>query len=89
MDNARSAHLATPRIHELLAAGRAEFDPARRRAIYDELQKSALELVPLAGLCWRAQGYAMARDVQGFTNLPGGLNFYSGISPRGRRVRLR
>jgi peptide/nickel transport system substrate-binding protein len=36
---------------------------------------------PRAGagaLCWRSQGYAMARDVQGFVNLPGGLNFYSG-----------
>jgi peptide/nickel transport system substrate-binding protein len=79
-DNARSAHLPTPRIHELLAQGRAEFDPAKRHAIYDEMQKVALEVVPLAGLCWRSQGYAMARDVTGFSNLPGGLNFYSGYS---------
>jgi len=79
-DNARSAHLPTPRIHELLAQGRAEFDNAKRHAIYDELQKVSLGVVSLAGLCWRSQGYAMARDVQGFANLPGGLNFYSGYS---------
>ncbi len=79
-DNARSAHLPTPRIHQLLAQGRSEFDTAKRHAIYDELQKVALEEVPMAGLCWRSQGYAMAHDVQGFTNLPGGLNFYSGYT---------
>lgn len=79
-DNARSYRLPTPRIHELLAQGRAEFDPTKRRAIYAELQKVAAVEVPLAGLCWRSQGYAMARDVQNFANLPGGLNFYSGYS---------
>ena len=31
-------------------------------------------------LAWRAQGYAMARDVQGFKNLPGALTFYSGFT---------
>jgi peptide/nickel transport system substrate-binding protein len=79
-DNARSYHLPTPRIHELLVAGRAEFDDAKRHAIYDELQKQAAVVVPLAGLCWRSQGYAMTRNVTGFANLPGGLNFYSGYS---------
>ncbi len=79
-DNARSAHLPTPEIHKLLAEGRAEFDPAKRRAIYDQLQRVALDTVPMAALCWRSQGYAMAKDLQGFTNLPGGLNFYSGYS---------
>jgi peptide/nickel transport system substrate-binding protein len=77
-DNARSFHLPTPRIHKLLAEGRGEFDQSKRRAIYDELQKVALEDAPLVPLCWRSQGYAMAKDVTGFTNLPGGLNFYSG-----------
>ncbi len=79
-DNARSYHLPTPEIHKLLVEGRAEFDPAKRRAIYDELQRVALKVVPLASLCWRAQGYAMTRNVHGFTNMPGGLNFYSGYS---------
>jgi ABC-type transport system substrate-binding protein len=79
-DNARSVNLPTPEIHDLLAQGRAEFDNTKRHAIYDRMQEVALSVVPLAGLCWRSQGYAMTKDVQGFTNLPGGLNFYSGTS---------
>jgi ABC-type transport system substrate-binding protein len=80
-DNARSYHLPTRRIHQLLAEGRAEFDPAKRRAIYDQLQQVAIEVeVPMVSLCWRQQGYAMKRGISGFTNLPGGLNFYSGYT---------
>ncbi len=80
-DNARSYDLPTPRIHQLLAEGRAEFDPAKRRAIYNQLQQVATEVeVPMVSLCWRQQGYAMKRGVTGFTNLPGGLNFYSGYT---------
>ena len=77
-DNSRSFHLPTPKIHELLAQGRAEFDQAKRKAIYDQLQQVATqEEVPLVSLCWRQQGYAMKKGVTGFTNFPGGLNFYS------------
>jgi peptide/nickel transport system substrate-binding protein len=76
----RSAGLRVPRIEELLAAGRAEFDAAKRRAIYTELQKVALAEVPIAGLAWRSQGYAMVPEVRGFKALAGALNFYSGIT---------
>jgi ABC-type transport system substrate-binding protein len=77
---ARSFGLPTPKLHELLAAGRAEFDPAKRRAIYDQVQTVAFEEAPIVPLCWRAQGYGMAKDVAGFHNLPGALTFYSGIT---------
>lgn len=80
MSNARSVNLPTPRIHELFLQGRAEFDLEKRKAIYAELEKLALEQAPFVGLAWRAQGYAMAKDVQGFVVLQGGLNFYSGIA---------
>jgi ABC-type transport system substrate-binding protein len=80
MDNSRSVNLPTPEINKLLLEGRAEFDPVKRKTIYDQMQKVAIEVVPMASLCWRAQGYALGKDVQGFTNLPGGINFYSGIS---------
>ena len=33
----RSFGIPAPRIHDLLAAGRAEFDPAKRKAIYAEM----------------------------------------------------
>lgn len=74
---ARSYGIRTPRIHELFAAGRAEFDPAKRKAIYAELEQVALEQAPTVGLAWRSQGYAMTKTVKGFKALPGALNFFS------------
>jgi hypothetical protein len=31
-------------------------------------------------LAWRSQGYAMAKEVTGFKNLPGALSFISGLT---------
>jgi peptide/nickel transport system substrate-binding protein len=76
----RSANIPTPRVHELLAQGRAEFDPVKRRAIYDELQKVSLDEANFVGIAWRAQGYAFSKDLKGFTNLPGALTFFSGAT---------
>ncbi len=74
----RSFGLSAPRTTATLARGRAEFDQAKRIAIYKDMQRAALEEVPLAGLAWRSQGYGMDRSVKGFANLPGALTAYSG-----------
>jgi peptide/nickel transport system substrate-binding protein len=74
----RSFGLKAPRTVDALARGRAEFDPAKRVEIYKEMQRAALEEVPLAGLAWRAQGYGLDRRLVGFTNLPGALTTSSG-----------
>ncbi len=76
----RSAGVPTPELHALFAKGRATFEPAARRAIYDQVQDVALKTVPFASLAWRAQAYGMARAVQGFRNLPGALTGLSGIT---------
>ncbi len=76
----RSFGLVVPRVVELLTAGRAEFDLEKRKAIYRELAQVTLDTVPIAGLAWRQQAYAMAKDVEGFTNLPGSLTFFSGLT---------
>ncbi len=76
----RSPGVRVPRMEQLLAAGRAEFDEAKRREIYTEMQRIALAEVPIAGLAWRSQGYAMVPEVQGFKALAGALNFFSGIT---------
>ncbi len=76
----RSFDLVVPGLHELLAAGRAEYDPAKRKVIYDKVQRLALDQAPVVGLAWRSQAYAMAKDVDGFANLPGALTFYSGYT---------
>jgi peptide/nickel transport system substrate-binding protein len=79
-NNSRSVGIRTPEIHALFEKGRAEFDLAKRKAIYAELSRLALDTCILVGLAWRSQGYAMARDVQGFVNLPGAMTFFSGIT---------
>jgi peptide/nickel transport system substrate-binding protein len=74
----RSFGLKIDKITALLAAGRAEFDTAKRKAIYKELEGLVIEEAPIVGLAWRSQGYAMQKKVAGFKNLPGALTFYSG-----------
>lgn len=74
----RSFGLKAPRTTEAFARGRAEFDTAKRVEIYKDMQRAALEEVPLVGLAWRSQGFGMDRRVDGFTNLPGALSTSSG-----------
>ncbi|MCX7324318.1 MAG: ABC transporter substrate-binding protein [Hyphomicrobiales bacterium] len=75
----RSFGVQAPRTIDLLARGRAEFDETRRVTIYKDMQRAALEEVPLVGLACRAQGYGMDRRVTGFTNIPGALSTSSGF----------
>jgi len=77
---ARSFGLKTEKITELLAAGRAELDETRRKAIYRDLERLAIDEAPLVGLTWRSQGYGMRKGVTGFQNMPGALTFYSGVT---------
>lgn len=74
---ARSYGIKTPEMHDLFVKGRAEFDVGKRKAIYAEVEKYALQQAPLVGLAWRAQGYGMVKAVNGFTSMPGGTNFFS------------
>ena len=76
--HARSFKVDAPRTIAALDKGRAEFDPAKRVEIYRDMQRAALEEVPVASLAWRSQGYGMDKSVMGFTNLPGALTTSSG-----------
>jgi peptide/nickel transport system substrate-binding protein len=76
----RSFGLNIDRIAALIKAGRAEFDAAKRKTVYKDLEAFAIEEVPMVGLAWRSQGYAMRNRVSGFKNLPGALTFYSGTT---------
>lgn len=73
----RAYGLSLPRLDALLAEGRRTFSLDRRRGIYAELEQVALQEVPIAGLAWRDQGYAMRRNLRGFASMPGALTFYS------------
>jgi peptide/nickel transport system substrate-binding protein len=74
----RSFGLGAPRTAELLRRGRAELDHAKRIEIYKDMQRAALEEVPMAGLAWREQGYGLDRRISGFGILPGALSLSSG-----------
>lgn len=73
----RSVNLPVPNVHELLAQGRAEFDEAKRKSIYDQVQHQVLDEANFVGIAWRAQGYAFTKRLKGFQNLPGALTFFS------------
>lgn len=77
---ARSYKIDIPELHDLLVKGRAELDLEKRKAIYAELQKVALEKCPFVSVNWRSQGYALKKTVSGFTNIPGPITFYSGTT---------
>jgi len=74
----RSFRLSTPRTVELLGKGRSEFDTAKRIEIYKDMQRAALEEVPVVGLAWREQGFARTKQVGGFSILPGALSLSTG-----------
>jgi peptide/nickel transport system substrate-binding protein len=74
----RSFGVSAPRTVDLLGKGRAEFDTAKRVEIYKDMQRAALEEVPVVALAWREQGYGFDRRVTGFTNLPGAVSTSSG-----------
>jgi len=76
----RSHGLSNPQLTALLAEGRQEINPAKRKVIYDKVQELALEVAPIVPLNWRAQGYATRKPVAGFKNMPGFLTFYSGYT---------
>jgi len=67
------------RIDGLLMQGRAETDPEKRRAIYQELYTAYYEEAPQIPLNWRTQAFGMSAGLSGFRTLPGFLNGSSGF----------
>lgn len=67
------------RIDGLLMQGRAETDPEKRKAIYQELYTAYYEEAPQIPLNWRTQAFGMSANLSGFQTLPGFLNGSSGF----------
>lgn len=76
----RSFGMRNDQLSALLAEGRRTIAPAERKRIYAEVQRIAVEEVPVAMLCYRYQAYALRKPIEGFTSLPGQISFYSGIN---------
>lgn len=71
---------SNPTIDQLLDQARATLDTGKRRALYERIQKLALDDSAYVFLSWREQGYAYTKELSGFRNLPGFLTFYSGYT---------
>lgn len=82
----RSFGLPTPEIHQLFVKGRSEFDQEKRREIYAELERKAIEVAPIIGLTWRSQAYGSTARLKGFASLPGALGFYSSLTLDGAHL---
>ncbi len=67
-----------PEIAELIGDGLRATDDAKKHEIYQQIGKIWAEDVPFASLNTRAQAFGYSDKVQGFSNLPGTLTFYSG-----------
>lgn len=74
----RSFGFESKGVDALLAKARTEADEAKRRAAYAELSRLCAEEVPVCTFGYRAQAYAMRRNVKGFQTLPGFLLITSG-----------
>jgi peptide/nickel transport system substrate-binding protein len=61
-----------PRVTELIDQGRVEMDPAKRKAIYDEIQKTASQEVNWIDLYYSPFRNAARKNVNGFYQNPTG-----------------
>ena len=72
---------SNPQMDRLLAAGEAALDPARRKAIYSEVQKLAARDLPYISLWWQDNVAVMTPGVNGFEPYPNGsLRSLAGMS---------
>lgn len=63
-------------IDRLLELGRQTHDRDERRRIYQALDRRIVELAPVTGVVYRAQGMAMRREVEGIAFIPGNWYLY-------------
>jgi peptide/nickel transport system substrate-binding protein len=72
---------SNPQMDRLLEEGEAALDPARRKAIYSEVQKLAAEDLPYVSLWWQDNVAVMSPEVSGFMPFPNGsMRSFAGVS---------
>ena len=69
-----------PALNEALQAGISAADTTAREDAYNTAFGIIKEQTPIVQLIQRAQGFAHTAKLEGFTNLPGFLTFYSALS---------
>lgn len=64
---------SNPRVDELFAQGRKEFDPAKRKTIYQEIHKIIYDDQPYTFIFNRASTYAINKRIHGVQSGPRGI----------------
>lgn len=67
-------------LNAAMQAGVSAVDDASRKAAYEEAFAIVEDETPIVQLIQRAQGFAHSSKLEGFTNLPGFLTFFSAYS---------
>lgn len=75
----RSRGFEVEGLSELLEAGRAELDEAKRIEIYRQADELVAAATPVVGICYRATGFACRKEVTGLTMLPDQLSPFSSV----------
>ena len=71
-----AAAYANPKVDDLINQGKIETDPAKRTAIYQEIQQILIDDLPWVNLFVANQFEAMKLSVQGYVHIPTGSNQY-------------
>jgi len=64
---------SNPRVDELLVNGRETFDRAKRKPIYDEIQKHVQEDLPFLSLYNQMNAAVMRKNIDGYVPYPAGF----------------
>ncbi|WP_321936358.1 ABC transporter substrate-binding protein [Paraburkholderia sp. J8-2] len=76
----RSFGFQSATLDQLLAQGRQEVEPAKRKQIYDSVSRQAAKDTPITTLAYRVEAYAVNPKVAGFKTLPGNLDVYTAVT---------
>jgi len=71
---------SNPQVDKLLTDARAEFDPAKRKALYDQAQAILRDEDPIIYLYYLPWTFAHKKKVQGFVAYPDGLIRLKGVT---------
>jgi len=66
-------YYANPRVDQLLLEGRQTFDRAKRKPIYDEVQKIVQQDLPFLSLYHQINAAVMRKNIEGYVPYPAGF----------------
>jgi peptide/nickel transport system substrate-binding protein len=81
--NLNDAHYCNEKVDALLEEARSLTDPAKRKALYDQVQEIIQDELPIVYLYYQPWPFAARANVKGFTAYPDGMVRLRGVSSEG------